>query len=797
MDRRFETLVYTDCRPGEGLGGGAGLQFQARSSDAAVAAQTLVKDRLLYEPPARWMADRRPAGEYPPSFGHLSASGYLATAAGVYLGREANGVREGNQLTHAIVTTGPEAYRGLRPAQLYGAGFWTTTPAPGCRSVPVTVSPEDVPYTPARARKFVLARPNGAAMLFALVSALERAGRDGRVLFLGDDVGDIVEWLVAGTLLVPRRRALELGFKIYSNDPARSPAPVVAVHPDFAGPATRVDNQLGYLVFDLTTHRHSPVAVTDSADRWVRLFLDGDPRDAVDALDVAGESGIDDGAAAAALGLAAILHAEPPPEHAEAVVGWLRRGPPRLRDAYGADLTDLFAEMPERWSREVLRLLDEVGSDGLLPGKAAEVRIALLIKDIEEAVTGGPVTSEPPAPLPAGEWGPDRDDQALALLLEALRAPGRSGHAIEALLRVAHRYRADVHPAGLGDASAELARHLSRDPRLLRPAEWPHAAETEDLVIAALRGRAARGGAEPALIGDVWGDWLLRRRPRLPRELRAAALGAAIRDGADRSGLLRDELSAVLQDPDRYARRVTDLFSQTPARPDEMQLIAENAPPGTPPLDRVFRPVTEPVAGQGPVTTRQLKLCHDLRHRGLIRPDRALEVTLAADEILAGAVARLLGDPPDDRVTGLLTDIADAPPRLVRARTPRILAALLDLPVFRTGDKVFDRHPDLLDPYLNELAATLRTSTRAALAVMAFQLEGNRLRDDRTRKTALGKALDHWLTWVPDRHLAQAAHQVADVLGRKWAEAWDDRVDRLAGRRKRYRITHPFGGGRS
>ncbi|MEV0895643.1 GTPase-associated protein 1-related protein [Actinoplanes sp. NPDC049802] len=795
MDR-FETLVYTDCRPGEGLTGGAGLQFQARSSDAAAPAQTLVKDRLLYEPPARWMADRRPAGEYPPSFGHLSASGYLATASGVYLGREANGVREGNQLTHAIVATGPEAYRGLRPAQLYGASFWTTTPAPGSRSAPVTVSPEDVPYTPARARKFVLSRRNGAAMLFALVSALERAGSDGRVLFLGDDVGDIVEWLVAGTLLVPRSRALELGFKVYSNDPARSPAPVVAVHPDFAGPATHVDNQLGYLVFDLTTHRHSPVGVSDSAERWVRLFLDGDPRDAVDALDVAGESGIDDDAAAAALGRAAILHAEPPAEHAETIVGWLRRGPRRLRDAYGADLTDLFAEMPERWSRDVLRLLDEVGSDGLLPGKAAEVRIALLLKDIEEAVTGGPVTSEPPAPLPAGEWGPDRDDQALALLLEALQAPGRSGHAIEALLRVAHRYRAAVHPAHLGEASAELARHLSRDPRLLRPAEWPHGAETEDLVIAALRARAARGGPEPALIGDMWGPWLLRHRSKLPRELRAAALGAAVRAGDDRTGLLRDELSTVLDDPDRYARRVTDLFSQTTPYPDEIRLIAENAPPGTPPIDRVFRAVTEPVAGPGPATARQLRLCHDLRRRGLIAPNRALETTLAADETLTGALDRLPGA-PGDRVSGLLTDIAESPPKLVRARSDRIRAALLDLPVFRSGDRVFDRHPELLDPYLNDLADTLRTSTRAALAVMAFQLEGNRLRDDKNRKAALGKAVDHWLTWAPDRHVAEAGRQVADVLGRKWTEAWDNRVERLAGRRKRYRITHPFGGGRS
>src|SRR5262249_59335242 len=53
---RFETLIYTDCRPGEGLQGVAGLQVQARSADSAAAAEPLVQRYLLYEPPALRMA---------------------------------------------------------------------------------------------------------------------------------------------------------------------------------------------------------------------------------------------------------------------------------------------------------------------------------------------------------------------------------------------------------------------------------------------------------------------------------------------------------------------------------------------------------------------------------------------------------------------------------------------------------------------------------------------------------------------------------------------------------------------
>jgi len=75
MTARFETLVYTDCRPGQGLNGGAGLQFQARSSEAAAAAQDLVRQYLLFEPYPAWMSALRPAGEYPPSFAHLAPAG--------------------------------------------------------------------------------------------------------------------------------------------------------------------------------------------------------------------------------------------------------------------------------------------------------------------------------------------------------------------------------------------------------------------------------------------------------------------------------------------------------------------------------------------------------------------------------------------------------------------------------------------------------------------------------------------------------------------------------------------------
>ena len=67
----FASLYYTDCLPGQGLGGGAGFGFQARSEGAGEDEQRLVQRGALYEVPVRWMRDRRPVADFPPSLAHL------------------------------------------------------------------------------------------------------------------------------------------------------------------------------------------------------------------------------------------------------------------------------------------------------------------------------------------------------------------------------------------------------------------------------------------------------------------------------------------------------------------------------------------------------------------------------------------------------------------------------------------------------------------------------------------------------------------------------------------------------
>ena len=792
MSGHFETLIYTDCRPGQGLKGNAGLQFQARSAETAAAAELLVRNHLLYEPPSRWMADRRPVAQYPPSFAHISSDGVLATAAGLYLGREANGTREGNQLTHAVVTTDPASYGDLRPAQLFRARFWSTEPAPSTRSDPVGLGDgvgED--HSPARAQAFVLDQPQGRETLLALVSALAEAGRPGRsrVLFVGDDIASIVAWLVAGTLLLPRERALELGFKIFSTDPARSALPVVAVLPEFAGPAGRIDNALGYAVFDLHHHQHTPVEPTASVRRWVDLFLAEDPRDVVDALGVATASGLADNEADA-LGLAAILHRLPDPRHAEAIVGWLRTGPKGMRRAYGADVADLFAETPERWEQRVLVLLDEVGCDGLVPGKAADVRLALIISEVEEARVRGVVADRRLPPLPAGEWHPEHDDQVRRLLTEALTS-GVSPKGFEALLRVATRFDVDVRWPDIARAAETLVEHWADHPRDVRVEGLACHDRLERRLLAVLGDRARRGAQERAEIGDGWWRRLLPLVERLSSPLAEAVLGAAVRHGDERDSVVQRYLTGGPDDPSDFSRVAGALWSQSPPTRSELELLLRRAPDGVLLPSRVFRKVTDEVT-RGPTADQRLfDLCHQLVARRLMMPTARVAAELAADTELIRTIAELRRGPGDRRKAVLLHRLRDCPARLVEMRQAEVVVSLSRVVAFLDLDGVLDRHPALTVPFVDRLVHALTTEDGEVPAVLAYYLTASSRTPADQQIKRLEQALGHWLTRSPDGALERAGHHFAR-LDTAWRKGWQKHSDKYGSRRRMYRLAHPF-----
>ncbi|WP_320064870.1 GTPase-associated protein 1-related protein [Micromonospora sp. RTGN7] len=799
MTGRFETLVYTDCRPGQGLKGGAGLQFQARSSDEAAAGEDLVRNNLLYEPPSSWMADRRPVAQYPPSFAHIRSGGLLATASGVYLGREANGTREGNQLTHAILTTDPTSYDDLRPAQLFRAAFWSTEPARTTRSAPVELTAgAGAALSPAHARDFVLAQPDGPETLRALVSALAEAGQPGRrrVLFVGDDTASVVSWIVAGTLLVPRERALELGFKVFSTDPARSALPIVAVLPEFAGSAGRVDNELGYAVFDLCRHEHTPVAPTAAARRWVDLFLAEDPRDVVDALHVATESGItlageQSDEVAAALGLAAILHRRPNPRYAKAIVGWLRTGPARMRHAYGVDVADLFAETPKRWPQEVLVLLDEVGCDGLVPGRAAEVRLALMISEVEAARLRGAVTDRPLPALPAGEWNADHDEQARQVLTDALTS-GVPPLLLAALLQVAGRFRVDVRWDDIRETAEPFLGYWADHPQEIRSHGWPCATALDERLIAVLGERALGGEAAQAEIGDAWWKALLRRVGTLQQPLAEAVLGAAVRHSDNRAALVEQHLHEARHEAGRFSWTAGALWSRTPPTTAELELVRDLAPEGTRPPAWVFRELVAQVTGSAVPTPRLLDLCRALLAGGLMTDTSQVNGELEDDHTLTAVVAELRRGPDGERTATLLRHLRGCSPRLVEMRQADVASALARVVAFQSLDAVLDRHPALLEPLVARLAEALHHEDAVASAVLSYYLLAGAGGSATPQATRLEQALGHWLTRAQDEQIERAGRHFGQ-LDSAWRDGWQRHVEAYRHRRLRYRLTHPFG----
>lgn len=282
----FGCLYYTDCLPGQGLRGGAGFQFQAVSPGVGQAAMGVVQRAALYEPPVVWMREQRPVADYPPSLAHVFEDLYV-TARGIYLGVEANGVREGNQFTHAVATSDPEAYGQIRPAQLWDAPWWVEKPAPSTKCEPVTAEPEMGPWGIDAVREWVLGQPDAGDWLTAVHSAFDRVHDPDRrrVLFVATDPAAVLGWIAAGTLLLPQTRALRVSFRVFVANPRQSNHDVLAVHPDWAGTSASPDRDGEFVVFDLTTGRHTSVEPTESALHWVPRFLRAGPDDVYDVVD--------------------------------------------------------------------------------------------------------------------------------------------------------------------------------------------------------------------------------------------------------------------------------------------------------------------------------------------------------------------------------------------------------------------------------------------------------------------------------------------------------------------------------
>ncbi|MEV0135631.1 GTPase-associated protein 1-related protein [Dactylosporangium sp. NPDC050688] len=736
---------------------------------------------VRYEPAAP-----DPDASLPAAFGHVAAGGTYATTVERH-------AADGSRVTHGLVTGDPAGYGALRPAQLFGAPFWS----PPAAGEPVPHEALTTTLTPSLVRECVLAHPGGAAMLPALVSALELAGRPGgpRVVLLGTDLARVVEWLVAGTLLLPRAQALALGFAVFAG-PATAGVPVVGVHPDdapdlvaavHAGPPAA-----GYAVFDLTTGAFTGAAATRHAERWVGLFLDHEPREVVDAVDVAAACGLEPDAAAA-LASAAVLGREPGAAHALAVAGWLRTGPEELRRRYATGIAAAFGVAATDWPLPVLAELDAAGAAGHIPGQAAEVRLALLRAETDAAALRAQAGDRAPAPLPAGEWTAAENSAARRVVLAALNA-GPAPEGFEALLRLAARYGMDVQPADLADRGRDLVEHWADHPGAgYDPDRWPCGDRLAQALVDELARRVKAVPGRRRDVGTGWWRWLLPRLDDLEPPLAEVVLAGAVQHGEDRAGLVQRQLTGAAHDPDLFLWTAAALFGLTPPTVAELRLVKRLAPAGVVLPPPVLDGLVARLVGDAPLSEEDVEVGHLLVDAGLVPRHRLLFQLLADDRVLRAVVRRLTMGPAtgDGPAVVLLHELEELPARLVSLRAAEVAAALAVSAPPRELLAVLRRHPGVVEHYVALLSELLRKPGDERHAVVAYHLMHNL--DSRGLRPVLTAPVLRWVTRASSRQLHRVGELIAG-FGPAWSASWEGYLEHVRGHRRMSRLIHPFGG---
>jgi len=516
----FGSLYYTDCLPGQGLQGGAGFQFQAATPGAVTEAMPLVQRTVLYEPPSAWTRDRRPVDAFPHSLAHAFEDGVFATAAGRYLGQEANGTRQGNQFTHAVVTRDPADYGLVRPAQLWDAPWWATEPGSSTELVPLPAHPAAGPLDTETVRDRVRDTPDGEERLVALLSAVQHLAdpENRRTVVLVSAEPEVAAcWIAAVTLLLPCPDALRATFKIFVADAQYGRHDIIALHPEWAGRWADTGSGSGLAVFDLDRGRHTVVEPTASAQFWVPRFLTEDAYDVVDAVELAGQfaHARTDGAGTAgstpadrsvALVMAAGERLADPARLDEAA-DWLRTAPEEaIRVAHEVVLDAVLEARPPA---PVLRsLVDAAGARGLETD--AGIQLGLLTAEVGEvlAAPDGVAALRAAtgfAPLRLRDLAAGDSEQSRSDVEAALRAA--RADQVPALLTVAARHGVSPFTGQFRDSAQKFAVWwLERGEPELEPERWPAPPDALDWVRDVLRS-SLKGPGKPRAVDVVCARW--------------------------------------------------------------------------------------------------------------------------------------------------------------------------------------------------------------------------------------------------------------------------------------------------
>ncbi|MCO8271601.1 GTPase-associated protein 1-related protein [Actinoplanes sp. TRM 88003] len=788
MTGRFDTYIYTNCRAGDGLAQRDGFQFQAASPGADRQAMPLVQRRLLYEPSPVWMRERRPVADYPPSFAHVHDGRLWATAAGVYLGRESGGGREGNQLTHAIATDDPRAYGLIRPSQLSGAPFWTTVPAPAQQCPPLDPGWEPGPFGVLEAQRFVLAQHGGRALLTALVSHLRRDRLDPRrVLFLAREPELVLRWITAATLLVPHQQALGIDFKIFTLNPAYADHRILAVHPDWSTGSVNLDNQLGYVVFDLVRHDWTPVTTDPESRRWVELFLAEDPYDIVDAVEIAAAATVGHHAVAAtgtSFGLAVVLGRPPEPEAVGGIVDWLGQAPADLVARYGADLVDRLLEPAVQLSIDDLDAL-EAAASARLPTRAARVRLVLLRAELDEVSRTVEVQPDKLTPLKPPSWISAHENEAVDLLATAMASAGPAH--FEILLRLAARFGVTPPHSLLDPGLQRFVEAWARGPRPeYNPRRWADGEEVERKLRRLLERSIVNGNTTAAAVGDLWWETLTpltQLETALDRALAAAAMLNLKQPARDQ---LADRMFAALDGSPPPAGALAALIGVLWARalptPKEARRLLRLLPAAGALTDDHL-PALAYAMLQREVSDEVFLVAYMLAaEKQTWQPTAAVARRIAEEQNVRWVLVQLRKGSRD--IAQLTAAMETVPQHTVTMNYDRLLYAMVRCPnpvAALAVLSVLDDHPDLPADFTTEITrGIISEEQRPAQMALAFVLHTEPYEDpavlpvsERQILARLTKAVSDFAVRASAARLESVGREIEKVGG-PWPDRWAD-----------------------
>jgi len=571
----------------------------------------------------------------------------------------------------------------------------------------------------------VLAQPGGAQLLTSLVSHLRRGDRDPRrVLFLAREPELVLRWVTAATLLVPHGQALGIDFKIFTLNPAYADHRILAVHPDWSTGSASLDNQLGYVVFDLVRHDWTRVEPDPESGRWVELFLAEDPYDIVDAVEIAAAASAGHPALAAAetsFGLAVVLGRPPEPHAVGPIVAWLADAPDALLERYGPDLVDRLLDQPGRLPIDDLDELDAAVSHRL-PSRAARVRLVLLRAELDELRDGNEVEPGRLTPIEPTAWS--RPDESAAVDLLATEMSRAEPEVFESLLRLAARFGVSPPHSLLDPGLQRFLEFWAESPRPeYDPELWAGGDEIERKLRRLLERTIVNGRATSEAVGSLW--WRSLTPPvRVANELDRAIVSAAMLQLDERSRGNLVERMMRSTDPEVLTDLAGVLWRRAVPTLAEARRLVRQLPPTVVLADEHLPALAEAMLGPE-VTDEQFKVAYALAgERGTWQPSPAVRTRIADEANIRYVLVQLTKTGMDPwRLTEAMRDI---PPHTVTNNYERLLRAMVRAPMAAAALAVLEvlgDHPDLPADFTTEITrGVISDDWRPAQMALAFVL---------------------------------------------------------------------------